>query len=150
MFPRSKAYFMFFVVMLLTLSVYSGCKKSDSNPASPVAPASPIVGKWGLSSVTVTNSDSSKTTYTPQQMGLSITMQFNSDNTASITTADSSGTTTDTGTYTYSNGVLNLTDTAGAKTTLNITLSGNKFTTAQTLADDKGNPIHALLEFTKQ
>lgn len=147
---RYRAAFVFSFIVLLTLFFYSGCKKDDNNPASPITSTNPIVGKWLLSNVTVTNPDGSKTAYTPQQLGLSIMMEFRSDNTATITQTDSTGTTTESGTYTYSNGALNLTNTNGEKTTINITLSGNKFTTAQELTDENGNPINALLEFTKQ
>ncbi|HEX2865913.1 MAG TPA: lipocalin family protein [Ignavibacteriales bacterium] len=146
---RYKAILVFFLV-LISVALYSGCKKSDSNPTSPVAQASPIVGKWALSGVTVTNQDGSKLTLTPQQMGLSITMEFRNDNTATITTIDSTGTTTENGSYTYSNGVLDLTDTNGQKQTINVTISGNKITTEQQLTDDNGNPFNAQLEFTKQ
>lgn len=146
---RYKAILVFFLV-LISMALYSGCKKSDSNPTSPVTQTSPIVGKWALSGVTVTNQDGSKTTYTPQQLGLSIIMEFRNDNTATITTIDSTGTTTENGTYTYSNGVLNLTDTNGQKQTINVTISGNKVTTQQQLTDANGNPFNAQLEFTKQ
>lgn len=149
MFLRSKAGFMFTLV-LMSLVIYSGCKKDNNNPASPVASSSPIVGKWLLSNVTVTNQDGSKTSFTPQQLGLSITMEFRNDNTATITQVDSMGTTTESGTYTYSNGVVNLTNTNGEKTTVDITMTGNKFTTKQTLTDSNNNPFDALLEFTKQ
>lgn len=150
MLSRYRASFVFSFIVLITLFFYSGCKKNESNPTSPITSANPIVGKWLLSSVTVTNQDGSKTTLTPQQLGLSILMEFRNDNTAMITQTDSTGTTTESGTYTYSNGALNLTNTNGEKTTINITLNGNKFTTAQELTDDNGNPINALLEFTKQ
>lgn len=150
MFLRYRNAFMFSLFVLLTLVFYSGCKKSDSNPASPITSSNPIVGKWLLSNVTVTNANGSKTSFTPQQLGLSITMEFRNDNTATITTIDSTGTTTENGTYTYSTGVINLTNTNGEKTSVNITMTGNKFTTAQTLSDPNGNPIDALLEFIKQ
>ncbi|MGE5350486.1 MAG: lipocalin family protein [Acidobacteriota bacterium] len=149
MFIRSRSGYLFFLV-LMSLVIYSGCKKDSNNPASPAVSSSPIVGKWLLSNVTVTNKDGSKTSYTPQQLGLSITMEFRNDLTATITTADSSGTTTESGTYTYSSGVLNLTNTSGEKRTVDITMNGNKFTTKETLTDTNGNPIDALLEFTKQ
>ncbi|MCU7498797.1 MAG: lipocalin family protein [Ignavibacteria bacterium] len=149
MFLRYKAGFMY-ILVLMSLVIYSGCKKDNNNPASPVTSSSPIVGKWLLSNVTVTNQDGSKTSFTPQQLGLSITMEFRNDNTATITQVDSMGTTTESGTYTYSNGVVNLTNTNGEKTTVDITMTGNKFTTKQTLTDANNNPFDALLEFTKQ
>ncbi|MCU7495038.1 MAG: hypothetical protein HF314_03805 [Ignavibacteria bacterium] len=150
MFLRSRA-FIVFSFFVLSMALYSGCKKDDSNPAAaPVTPANPIVGKWVLSSVSVKNTDGTTSSYKPQDLGLSITMEFRNDNTATITTIDSTGTTTESGTYTYNNGVLNLTNTNGEKTTVDIAMSGNKFTTEQTLADDQGNPFKATLEFTKQ
>ncbi|MGE5438610.1 MAG: lipocalin family protein [Bacteroidota bacterium] len=149
MFLRYKAGFMY-ILVLMSLVIYSGCKKDNNNPASPVTSSSPIVGKWLLSNLTVTNQDGSKTSFTPQQLGLSITMEFRNDNTATITQVDSMGTTTESGTYTYSNGVVNLTNTNGEKTTVDITMTGNKFTTKQTLTDANNNPFDALLEFTKQ
>ncbi|MCU7492092.1 MAG: lipocalin family protein [Ignavibacteria bacterium] len=149
MFLRYKAGFMY-ILVLMSLVIYSGCKKDNNNPASPVTSSSPIVGKWLLSNVMVTNQDGSKTSFTPQQLGLSITMEFRNDNTATITQVDSMGTTTESGTYTYSNGVVNLTNTNGEKTTVDITMTGNKFTTKQTLTDANNNPFDALLEFTKQ
>lgn len=149
MFLRSKTGFWLSIIVLISLIVYSGCKKSDSS-TNPVNPVSQIAGKWVLTKVTVKNPDNSTTSYTPAQAGVFITMEFRNDNTATITTSDSTGTTTESGTYTYSSGQLHLTNTSGEMTTIDIALIGNKFTTTQTLTDDNGNPVAATLEFTKQ
>ncbi|MGE5402432.1 MAG: lipocalin family protein [Ignavibacteriales bacterium] len=135
-------------IILAAVIFYSGCKKSDSNPTSPATQASPLVGTWVLNKVTITNPDNTTATYTPQQMGTSITMIFNADNTGQIMTTDSTGTTTESGSYTYSGGQLVLKDTNGQTQTLQVTISGNTLT-MPAVFEIQGVQVNAILEFKK-
>lgn len=148
MLVRSKYYF--FIALAVVISAFAGCKKDDNkNPAAPVENS--IVGTWNLSKVTVTPASNVETVLTPAQLGLAINLIFKSDNTSVMTVTDSTGTTVERGTYTYTNNTLNLRDSTGeTQGQFPLTFMSNDMFHMQALIDIQGTSTSSTMEFTRQ
>jgi hypothetical protein len=151
---KAKRYMLFVVLgLFLTMSFSTGCKKSSSennNPTGPVTGNTSIVGTWMLTKISVPGANNTKTDYTPQQAGVMIVWTFRSDNTGQVDVTDSAGTTTNKGTYTFSNNTISLKDTSGQTLKIPIAFTSNNSFTMQTNIDVEGTPTTATLEFTRQ
>ncbi|MGE5496498.1 MAG: lipocalin family protein [Syntrophothermus sp.] len=144
---KSKYYLL--IGLVAFISVFTGCKKDDKNPAAPVENS--IIGTWNLSKVTVSPATNVETVFTPAQIGLAINLVFKSDNTSVMTVTDSSWTTVERGTYAYANNSLTLRDSTGeVQGQFPLTFMSNDLFHMQALIDIQGTSSNSTMEFTRQ
>ncbi len=139
----------FLFLITIMIAVLSGCKKDQNNPAEPTAENdSRLVGSWVLTKITIPLLNDS--TLTPQEAGVQITITFNSNGKFSSVTIDSSGQSTDSGTWsTKDNKHLTLKFDDGTSQDGDYTISG---TTASLnwVIDMEGLQVPAILDFSKK
>jgi hypothetical protein len=114
-----------FEMMLLfcfVLILATGCKKDDSNPTESNSTA--FVGTWKLTLISTTYSGQ-PITMSPSDAGIQMTIVNKSDATFTMTTTDSNGATTYTGTYIKTDTNLTLKYSDNTSSTFAYTLSGN-------------------------
>ncbi|MCX7798557.1 MAG: lipocalin family protein [Melioribacter sp.] len=134
----------------ILLLVFTSCDKKDDNP---VSPDEDIFGTWILTKVILP--DYGNMELDPRAMGLSATFKMKSDHTFEMTFVDSDGTSTDTGTWSISDGKITMKSSSGDEVVFNYELSGNKMRiTMQMNVSEFGLPgsgeMRVIMEFTKQ
>ncbi|MEN8192833.1 MAG: lipocalin family protein [Bacteroidota bacterium] len=96
------------LVIIFSIILFTNC--DDDGPTDPPPGLdSDLVGEWELIEAFI---PSMNLTVTAEQAGLAITATFSADGNYEQVLTDSSGTLTETGTWSTSNGVLTLTDSA--------------------------------------
>ena len=141
-----KIFFPLLIVFFSSLT-FNGCKKDDSNP---VAPGDELVGTWQLTKLTITYLGT-KYDYTPAQANFSMTLVIKSDRTYQTTTVDQGVTSIESGTWSLSNGKINIKHQDGSTESVSYTLVGNKLTYDTTSpSGPNGEELPTTLEFTKQ
>ncbi len=140
------------ILLILLLTVLTSCNKDNSNP---VITDSGLIGTWVLTNISGTTSTGS-ITISPGLVGISMTMVFNSDNTASLSMVQQGQTTNQSFTWITLNGNIVFTPTTGGVViVLPYTKTGNKinvgFSNILSSINYNGINISSLiLEFTKQ
>ncbi len=133
-----------FLLLLIVISVglVSSCKDDD-----PVSSSDNLVGVWVLTKVIVTPLE-----FSPESLGMQATFDLRSDDTFTVTMTDSSGTSTQTGTWSATDSKVVLTS-EGEAAEMPYTLSGNKLT-VETVYDLSAYGLSSeqaiKLELTKQ
>jgi hypothetical protein len=136
------------ILLLSAISIFLGGCKKDDNPVEDNTAT--FVGTWKLTNLTATISGV-PVSMTPTQAGYQMTIVSKSDNTFTMTTITSAGTTTNTGTWSISGTNLTLKYSDGTSSVFAFTLSGTTLTikdyayTHETFGNIKVN-----LDFAKQ
>lgn len=133
------------LLVLIALAVLASSCKKDDDPVS--SNGDELVGIWVLTKIIVPAYGNAE--MTPEQAGISATFILRSDRTFSVTTADSSGTSVETGTWSAANGKVSL---KGDTETIEMpyTLSGNKLTVETVYTFEPFGEVNVKLELTKQ
>ncbi len=140
------------IILFILLFLLTSCNKDNSNP---VITDSGLIGTWLLTNISGTTTQGS-ITISPGLVGISMTLVFNSDNTASLVSVQQGQTTTQRFTWITLNGAIIFTPiNGGVVILLPYTESGNKinvgFTNILPSINYNGVIITSLiLEFTKQ
>jgi hypothetical protein len=133
------------LLLIISFALLSGCKK-DENPTSSVGDE--LVGTWVLTKIILTSLGN--TELSPQQVGYSATIIMKSDRTFTANYVNSSGPSSDAGTWSVANGRLTLKSNTGGVQEMPYGLVGNKLTTDTTMDVPPLGVIPTRLEFTKQ
>ena len=140
------------IFLIILLFFLTSCNKDNSNP---VITDGGLIGTWVLTNISGTTSQGS-VTISPGLVGMSMTLVFNSDNTASLLSVQQGQSTTQSFTWITLNGTIVFTPTTGGVIiVLPYTEVGNKinvgFTSILPSINYNGVIITSLiLEFTKQ
>lgn len=112
------------VFLVMFLLVLTSCKKDSNNPVA--TGDSGLIGTWNLSSISGSTPQGT-ITIPPTTAGISMTMIFNSNNTASMSMVQQGVTTNQDFKWSTTNGNVSLTPTIGGTASiLPYTLTGNK------------------------
>jgi lipocalin-like protein len=137
---------------LMFLSV--GCNKDDeNNPTGGNVTAGGLTGTWSLSEATINPGTDSAQVFNQtllQLAGVSMVLVVNEGGTYSITTADSTGPSTETGTWSVSGNNITITPTGDTGETLPFSLDGNSLTLTVAALEFGEDIFPAILKFTKQ
>lgn len=133
------------MILLISLLLITGCSKDDSPTSSS---GDELVGTWVLTKIFLTSLGN--TELNPSSVGFSGTIIMKSDKTFTATFSDSDGPSTDSGTWSVSNGKLTMKSTSGETRVWPYGLTGNKLTVETNLDIPNLGNIPVRLEFTKQ
>ncbi|MCK9281126.1 MAG: hypothetical protein M0P71_10925 [Melioribacteraceae bacterium] len=145
---KNHLYKLFLLLPLLLLITFSGCS-NDDNPTEPNT-KDKLVGNWTLTKVTVQFSGM-PIVLTPEQAGVSGSLNLKSDNTFVFNYTNSDGTEQGIGTYSVTDTQITLKDNVSGETTImpfKFT-ANNKVEVTQEM-DYQGMTLPATIEFTKQ
>lgn len=140
------------LILIVFMSFFTSCKKDSSNP---VATENDIVGTWVLTNISGITSQGS-ITILPSLVGISMTMVFKSDKTATLTMVQEGQTTNSSYNWSTLNGYISFTPTSGGvPMVLPYTINGNKvnvgFSSIIPSITYSGVTVTSLFfEFTKQ
>ena len=143
-----KKYFKWILLLSFVLIIAAGCAKDEDSPTENTTAT--FVGTWKLTTITATI-NGQQISLTPEMAGTQMTIVSKTDNTFSMTTVTSSGTTTNTGNWSISGQNLTLKYSDGTSATFAYTLSGKTFSIKDYAYTDPtlGN-LKVSLDFTKQ
>lgn len=111
-----------FIILFLSVSIlFTSCKKDD-DPVS--SNGSELIGVWVLSKIVLTSMGNIE--LTPEQVGTSVTFDIKANNTFTATVLDSSGTETQTGTWSVANNKVSMKSTDGETEEMAYTVTGNQ------------------------
>ena len=134
------------VLVLLVGLLLTSCsddKKSSTEPETVSGPDQALVGNWVLTKIL------SPIVTTPDVIGLSLTVEFNVNETLQFTTVDQEGTVVESGTWTTSGKNLTITLEGSEPGTSPYSITDNKVAISAFPFDFQGTVVMASLEFEK-
>lgn len=135
------------VTLILAIAAFFLMSCDDDSPSKPGTGG--LVGTWVLTKITVISS-AGEFSYDPEDMGYSVTVVLNSDNTFQATEEDEEeGTSVETGTWSASGSTLTITSSDGETVSGTYSIKGNKLTITIT-EEEEGETYTIIQEFTKQ
>ncbi len=132
----------------------AGCNKDDeNNPTGGNVIAGGLTGTWSLTEVTInpgTDSAQVLNQLALQLAGVSMVLVVNEGGTYSITTTDSTGPSTETGTWSVSGNTITITPTGDTGEAIPYSLDGNTLTLTLGELEFGEDVFPAILKFAKQ
>ncbi|KUO63667.1 hypothetical protein APF79_00225 [bacterium BRH_c32] len=145
---KNRLYKLFLLLPLILAVTFSGCSKDD-NPTEP-STKDKLIGVWTLTKVTVKFSGT-PIVLTPEQAGVSGSLNLKSDNTFIFNYTSSDGSQTGMGTYSFTDTQITLKDNVSGETTLMpYKFTANNKVEVEQEMDYQGMTLPATIEFTKQ
>lgn len=133
------------LILFVSLSVAITSCKDEDNPTS--SSGDELFGTWVLTKVIVTSVGNME--LSPEQIGISVTIEMKNDHTFKATAVDSSGTDIQTGTWTAANGKVTLKGTDGTTQEMPYTYKDGLLTIETILAMENFGEVPVKMVFKK-